>query len=287
MDEDFCTFRIRAGAVECDANGARVAGIPLLVRGGSGEWRPRPGESIERALMGIYRVAIDAARKMSGLGVVADALNRGEIARAQVATLLLKLPDPGRVDAGSTPGLRKLAVLLKSGWVAEDWDPSKHPRAESGPNPGWFAPKDGDADDAPKPERPAGTEVAEIKPIANPGVASDAPNDVVPVGGGEEERFPWEERDDEGGTYYNPDTGEMRTIPPGSGVVLQEPWVSLDDLPRRRLTLARRRWKRGPIPARSTSISSTTQMSSTRPARKIMQSKPTNFMSMRSSAGTK
>ena len=179
--------------------------------------------------MEIYGVAIDAARKMSGLGVVAGALNRGEVARAQVATLLLKLPDPGRVEVGSTPG--KLAVLFKAGWVAKIGTRRSIRERSPGPNPGWFAPKDGDADDASKPEQPAGTEVAEIKPIVNPAVASDAPNDIVPVGGEEDERFPWEQRDDEGGTYYNPDTGEMRTIQPGSGVMLQEPWVRLDDLP--------------------------------------------------------
>ena len=170
-------------------------------------------------------------RKINGLGVVADALNRGEIARAQVATLLLRLPDPGRVDSARTPGLRKLAVLLESGWIAKEWDPSKHPRVGAPPNPGWFSPADGDAEDASKPKRPAGTEVAEIKPIANPAVASDAQNDIVPVGGEEEERFPWEERDDEGGTYFNPDTGETRTIQPGSGFVPREPWISLDNLP--------------------------------------------------------
>ncbi len=113
-----------------------MAGIPLLTRSGSGEWRPRPGEEIERALTEIYGVGIYAQRKTSGLAVVAEALNRGEVARAQVATLLLKLPDPGRVDAGGAPGLRKLAVLIQADWIAKDWDPSKHPRAGSGPNPG-------------------------------------------------------------------------------------------------------------------------------------------------------
>jgi len=168
---------------------------------------------------------------MNGLGVVAEALNRGEIARAQVATLLLKLPDPGRVDAATSAGLRKLAVLLESGWIAKDWDPSKHPRVGAPPNPGWFASTDGGAADALKPSRPAGIEVAEIKPTANPAVAGNAPSIIVPAGGEEEERFPWEEPADEGGTYFNPVTGQTTTIQPGSGIVLREPWIRLEDLP--------------------------------------------------------
>ena len=212
MNPYLCTFRLSAGAVECDVHGARVAGFPLLIRGGSGKWKPRPSESIERALMGIYGVGIDAQPKVSGLAVVAEALNHGELARAQIATLLLKLPDPGRVDADGAAGLRKLAILFEAGWLSKEWDPSKHPRAGSGPNPGWFAPNGGGAEDGSK---PAG--------------ASDAA--VVPVAAEEDERFPWEERDDEGGEYFNPETLETRTIRPGSGIVLRGPWIRLDDLP--------------------------------------------------------
>ena len=130
------------------------------------------------------------------------------------------------------------------------------------------------------PKRPAGAEVAEIKPIANPGVASDALNDIVPVGGEEEDRFPWEDRDDEGGTYFNPDTRETRTIQPGSGIVLREPSINLDNLPTR-LISGRRRRKRGPTPALSTNITASTRTSSTLTAPKITRSKPTNFSAAR------
>lgn len=107
-----------------------------------------------------YGVGFDAAQKMNGLGVVADALNRGELARAQIATLLLKLPDPERIDGGAG-GLRKLAALFEAGWLAKEWEDSEHPRAGVPPNPGGFAPTHGGAGDPSKPKAPAGTQVAQ------------------------------------------------------------------------------------------------------------------------------
>jgi len=47
-----------------------------------------------------------------------------------------------------------------------------------------------------------------------------------------DEPFPWEQREqDEGGTYFNPDTGKTQELPPGSGVTLGPPWIRIPDLP--------------------------------------------------------
>ncbi len=225
------TFHLSDGHVECDGEGPRVAGVPLLIKTNALSWSPRSKTEIESGLSGVYGVAIDATEKMRGLGVVAEALNRGELARAQIATLLLKFPDPERADPESADGLRKLTALFDAGWLAKGWDPSKHPRVGSGPNPGWFAPADGDgASPGPSAHRPGGVQVAEIKPASVSDAGAGAI--VIPAGGEEpEERFPWQEREEEGGTYFNPDTGEMVTIHPGSGVFLREPWIRREDLP--------------------------------------------------------
>ncbi len=125
----------RRGALECDAQGLRVAGVALLAKTRFGRWVTRPQTRSGPRSRISDGVGIDADAKMGGLNVVAEALNRGEIARAQIAALLLKLPDPGRVDPRSAAGLSKLAVLYHAGWMAKDWDASKHPRVARRPIP--------------------------------------------------------------------------------------------------------------------------------------------------------
>ena len=157
-------FRLRAGAVECDDAGVRIAGIELLdyAEGGTRSASrkryelPRP-EQIEAQLLRAYGREINASPKLAGLRGVVDALNRGELARAQIATLLLKLPNPPirGTAADSEDVLSKR--LHECGWLLKDFDPDKHPRAGVPPNPGWFAPRDdGDADG----KKPPGVEVA-------------------------------------------------------------------------------------------------------------------------------
>jgi hypothetical protein len=81
---------------------------------------------------------------MRALKVVADALNDGELPRAQIAALLLRLPDPPALRKSAANGLELAAELADSGILIRDWDPDEHPRAGGPPNPGWFAPKDSD-----------------------------------------------------------------------------------------------------------------------------------------------
>lgn len=74
--------------------------------------------------------------------MVAEALNNGELARAQIATLLLRLPEPALSKLDPDSRDEQLACLRESGLLAKDWDEAEHPRAGTPPNPGWFAPKD-------------------------------------------------------------------------------------------------------------------------------------------------
>ena len=88
-------------------------------------------------------------------------MSDGELARAQIAALLLQLPDPPAAAGARLGDLerRRLALELAAGGLLKtdaDWD-DKHPRTGAPPNPGWFAATSGTpAADAPKTEpRPA------------------------------------------------------------------------------------------------------------------------------------
>jgi len=140
------TFRLRAGGVECDVDGLRVGGAQLLesvgAPSGARNWRPLAQPEIDRVLTRAYDAGISANGKRQGLAVVAEALNKGELARAQIAALLLRLPDPAVSALDPEPRDEQLARLRESGLLAKDWDEAEHPRTGTPPNPGWFAPRD-------------------------------------------------------------------------------------------------------------------------------------------------
>ena len=149
-------FRLSQGGVECDEHGLRVAGVRLLERDLQGNWTVRDDEGVCRELSRVYGVPLDISAKRNGLEVVAKALQRGETARAQIAALLLKLPDPPQGKAFDIREQNCLATALDlaaCGLLKADpeWD-AKHPRTGTPPNPGYFAPVPKDQ----LPERPAG-----------------------------------------------------------------------------------------------------------------------------------
>jgi hypothetical protein len=156
-------FRLRPGAIECDADGLRVGGVALLARDAKGAWKRRDGGELNRGLSKLYGLPLDCERKGRALDAVAAALTNGELARAQIGALLLQLPDPPASANTQPDGLdkRRLARdLVACGLLKADadWD-DKHPRTGEPPNPGWFAPTEGTtAADAPstKPSRATG-----------------------------------------------------------------------------------------------------------------------------------
>ena len=102
-------FRLRPGAIECDADGLRVGGVALLARDAKGAWTRRDGGELSRELSKLYGLPLDCERKGGALDAVAAALTNRELARAQIGALLLRLPDPPRPRA-STPTAWKSAV---------------------------------------------------------------------------------------------------------------------------------------------------------------------------------
>ena len=77
--------------LSCTVQGLTLAGVPLLKRTAAG-FQPRPAWEIDRLLVRAYRTDIDGDGVAAGLGTVARALNEGEMARAMIAAVLLKLP---------------------------------------------------------------------------------------------------------------------------------------------------------------------------------------------------
>ena len=85
------------GGVSCGEDGAFVGPVPILARvrrNGNDEWQPRNCDDLSEQVSAQYGLPIDMSAKRGGLRVIAKALNDGNVARAQIATVLLGIPDP-------------------------------------------------------------------------------------------------------------------------------------------------------------------------------------------------
>lgn len=76
----------------CAEDGVFLAGVALL-RKGETAWIVRPTSEIEILLKAAYDRPVDPARVRFGLQAAAKALNEGDLGRAMVASLQLRLPD--------------------------------------------------------------------------------------------------------------------------------------------------------------------------------------------------
>ena len=134
-------FRFSPSGVECDKDGLRLGGVALLAFEAKGGWTLRDDIELANDLSRIYGFPVDVGAKRGGLAVVATALQSGNVAKAQVAALLLRFPEPAAAPTKlAREGLARDLVasdLLKAG---DGWD-EKSPRAGSLRNPGRVAPK--------------------------------------------------------------------------------------------------------------------------------------------------
>jgi hypothetical protein len=139
-------YRLGDDGVRCDARGLFVGETAMLARslsaGGRAVWSVRQAEALERELSASYGWPVDVAGKCGGLAVIASALERGDLALAKIAALLLRFPDPPSLTKdGVSSGSWEVAGRLLASGLLKDWDPSKHPRTGEPPNRGWFARK--------------------------------------------------------------------------------------------------------------------------------------------------
>lgn len=147
-------FRLSPGGkgqgVSCGENGAFFGSIPLLKRSsvnGNDYWQPIDSEQLSEDIGKQFDLPIDMSRKKGGLKTIADALNAGDVARAQIAAVLLGIPNPPRLfkNASARDDMIKfIRDLHWSGMIKTDWNPDEHPRWPAGApdsQGGQFAPK--------------------------------------------------------------------------------------------------------------------------------------------------
>jgi hypothetical protein len=153
-----------SNAVSCGVNGVFVGDVPLLqaADGGAGagakrQWSVRPPSELNEELSAQYGLPIDVAAKANALALIAAAFNRGDLAMAAIATVQMQFPDPPLLTKGreTEDEIARRALELHRSRLLKFWDPAKHPRTGTPPNPGWFAPESG------------GTETSPITPAAS------------------------------------------------------------------------------------------------------------------------
>ncbi len=136
-------FRLTREGVVCGESGLAVGGVALLERAPSrtqAGWSVRSLAELDAALSARYQLAVDVSSKVRGMAVVARALDKGNIALAQIAALLLQFPDPPDLAKLNSGGAALASELICSGLVKGDWNSDAHPRTGTPPNSGWFAP---------------------------------------------------------------------------------------------------------------------------------------------------
>ena len=128
-------FRLSAEGIpcgiSCGKHGVSVGGVALLEKAAGTGWGVRPLNQLNRELSERFCLPVNFAPKLPGISVVVSALEGGDIARAQVATLLMQIPEPPEFGAKAIPAaeLYETALHLHAGGMLKtDWDPSKHPR---------------------------------------------------------------------------------------------------------------------------------------------------------------
>lgn len=85
----------RSRGLRCDREGLFLIGEPLLEHDDEGRFRPRPPERLRKIFDGMYRDDADWESRIRSVKVVADALNKDDMARAMMAAVLMRLPEPG------------------------------------------------------------------------------------------------------------------------------------------------------------------------------------------------
>ncbi len=140
------------GGVSCNAEGAFIGSIPILrrlQRNGADEWLPCDCDDLSEQMSAEYGLPIEMSAKAGGLKAIAKALNERDVARAQVATVLLGVPDPLPLSKGDASPQQIIKLVCDLHWSGMlKWVSDEHPRWPQGSpdsTGGRFAPKDAEA----------------------------------------------------------------------------------------------------------------------------------------------
>lgn len=175
--------------VSCDANGVFIGSIPLLRRAkihGRDRWEPRDNSDLSKQLSNRLGLPIDMSAKAGGIKAIANALNEGDVARAQIAAVLMGIPDRSPLTKGGRSRIEMVKFirdLYWSGLIKADWDPDEHPRWPAGApdrQGGEFAPKGRAAEIATVPSASTSrnqrtAENSLLQPVAAQVLARDVP----------------------------------------------------------------------------------------------------------------
>ena len=82
--------------LRCDDNGLFFAGNALLRRDCGGSFEARPEDELRKCFGGAYGGEANFESRIRSVKLVAKALNNGEMARAMMTAVLMRLPDPSR-----------------------------------------------------------------------------------------------------------------------------------------------------------------------------------------------
>jgi hypothetical protein len=176
--------------VSCNEKGVFVGAVPLIepCQGCAGlkKFQPRPVDDLNRDLSKRYGLPVDLSMKTGSLATIAQALSRGDIIYAQIATLHLQIPDPPPLAKGALSAIEVIALakqLSASGILNKDWDPAKHPRWPAGsPDSagGRFAPGDVSADTASDNESRRRDRTAQLSPTIPIPFEAVTPRGAIP-----------------------------------------------------------------------------------------------------------
>lgn len=119
-----------------------LLGRTALVERRDNKFVVREQSEIALLLAKAYKDNIAIDRLMSGLAVVASALNADDLCLARIAAVHLRLPDLANEILRDS--LEAADTFIKYG----DWNPALHPRTGTPPNPGWFAPTGGEGNNS-------------------------------------------------------------------------------------------------------------------------------------------
>jgi len=121
-------------------DGLLLGRTPLVERR-DGRFVAREYRDVERLLRHGHRYIGEADRLMPGLAAVARALNTRDPCLARIAAVHVELPDLPSFFAREAMEAQDRLIRYT------EWDPEKHPRTGTPPNPGWFAPTGGAGDE--------------------------------------------------------------------------------------------------------------------------------------------
>ncbi|HTW35643.1 MAG TPA: hypothetical protein VMD53_13575 [Rhizomicrobium sp.] len=108
--------------LRCDADGLFLGREALLQRDAEGNFEARPADELQKILGRAYGYDANWESRVRSVKLVALALNKGDLARAMVTAVLMRLPEPGSpISIADVDG-----VLAKAGFDRDE------PRDERG-----------------------------------------------------------------------------------------------------------------------------------------------------------